>query len=104
MLNAGSNPDASSRRQANETKENTMNAFRTAAPNRSLSVANVVTALVAGWFFLAAGTMVAEAATPRAAAASAEEFTLTPEGRLKLTVVAKRPSVQTASARPAAKA
>lgn len=81
-----------------------MNAYRPATPTRSLSVANVVTAIIAGWFFLAAGTMVAEAATPRAASASAEQFTLTPEGRLKLTVVAKRPAVQTASARPAAKA
>jgi hypothetical protein len=104
MLNAGANPEASSRRQAQPIKENTMYAFRTAAPNRSLSVANVVTALVAGWFFLAAGTMVAEAATPRAESASAGQFSLTPEGRLKLTVVAKRPAVQTASARPAAKA
>ena len=80
-----------------------MNAFTIAAPTRGHAVANAVTVLIAGWFFLAGGTMLSEAASPRAAVL-AGQLAQAPDGRYKLTVSAKRSVDQTASVRAAARA
>lgn len=70
---------------------------------RRLNVPAFVTAAVAAWFVFASGTALADTTRPDAASAQ-NPVTLTPEGRMKLTVVAQRPQasrVQTAGVRGA---
>jgi hypothetical protein len=60
---------------------------------RRISVANVLTAIVAAWFVIGMGSIVAEAAQPAGAApaqAKSGAVSLTSDGRMKLTEVAKR--------------
>lgn len=70
-----------------------MNASQPAA--RSNTVPALVTAAVAAWFVLATGTAFAATTQPNEAAA-ASQVTLTPQGTMKLTVVAARPATQVA--------
>ena len=66
---------------------------------RRISVANVLTAIVAAWFVIGMGSIAAEAAQPASPAqakAQSGAVSLTTDGRMKLTVVAKRePTVRT---------
>lgn len=71
-----------------------MNASQPAA--RRIDVSAIVTAAVAAWFVLATGTAFAEPGQPGAASAMPGQVTLTPEGTMKLTVVAARPATQIA--------
>ena len=66
-----------------------MNASQPAA--RRHTVPALVTAAVAAWFVLATGTALAATGQPAAA-----QVTLTPQGTMKLTVVAARPATQVA--------
>ena len=68
-----------------------MNAMQ---PARRLAVPAIVTVIVAGWFALATGTAFAEGVRPRAVPAAAQDLKLTPQGTMKLTVVAARESAQ----------
>jgi hypothetical protein len=86
MLNAGS------KRRPPMTQEITMNTTRFAA--RRLSVPAVVTAAVAVWFVLASGVALADGVQPGTVAAPPAQVTLTPQGAMKLTVVAVRPAAQ----------
>jgi len=81
------------RRPPGPQKENTMNASQPAA--RSHTASALVTAVAAAWFVLATGTAFA-APTQPAEAAAASPVTLTPQGTMKLTVVAARPATQVA--------
>jgi hypothetical protein len=63
-------------------------------PARRLAVPAIVTAAVAAWFALATGTVFAEAVQPRVAPAAPSQIELTPQGTMKLTVVAARPAAQ----------
>jgi hypothetical protein len=126
MLNAGAKCEASSRRHQDNAEEKTMSAISNPVSARPQVVATAVTALIAGWFFLSAGAIVADAASPRAAsgaqmatrpagalasadaastlagASAADQVAVTPEGRLKLTVVAQRPQAANPTLRTAA--
>jgi hypothetical protein len=126
MLNAGAKSEASSRRHQDNAEEKTMSAISNPVSARPQVVATAVTALVAGWFFLSAGAIVADAASPRAApgaqmatrtagtlasadaastlagAGEGDEGAVSPEGRLKLTVVAQRPHAENPTLRTAA--
>lgn len=103
-----------------------MSAISNPVSARPQVVATAVTALIAGWFFLSAGAIVADATSSRAApgtqiaartadtlasadaastvagASAADQVAVTPEGRLKLTVVAQRPHAENATLRTAA--
>jgi hypothetical protein len=61
-------------------------------PARRLAVSAIVTAAVAAWFALATGTVFAEAIQPRVAPAAPSQIELTPQGTMRLTVVAARPA------------
>jgi hypothetical protein len=63
-------------------------------PARRLAVPAIVTAIVAAWFALATGTVFAEAIQPRVAPAASSQIELTPQGTMKLAVVAARPAAQ----------
>jgi hypothetical protein len=65
-----------------------------AQPARRLAVPAIVTVIVAGWFALATGSAFAEATQPRVAPSAPTELELTPQGTMKLTVVAVRPAAQ----------
>ena len=69
-----------------------MNATKPAA--RRLTVPTLVTAAVAAWFVLATGSAFAETSQPAALAAAPTQITLTPQGTMKLTIVAARPAAQ----------
>jgi hypothetical protein len=66
-------------------------------PARRLAVPAIVTAAVAAWLALATGTVFAEAAVqPRVAPAAPSQIEFTPQGTMKLAVVAVRPASQIA--------
>lgn len=69
-----------------------MYADRFNAPRRP-SVANIITALIAAWFVLGIGSIAAEAAEPvqsPKANRAVPAVTLTADGRMKVTVVARK--------------
>jgi hypothetical protein len=68
--------------------------MNTSQPARRLAVPAIVTAAVAAWFALATGTAFAEGIPPRAAPAAPSQIELTPQGTMKLTVVAARSAPQ----------
>ena len=71
-----------------------MNASQPAA--RRHTVPALVTAAVAAWFVLATGTAFAATSQPAEGAADPAQVTLTPQGTMKLTVVAARAATQVA--------
>ena len=89
-----------------------MSTFKTLGWNSSFAVSTLVTGLVSAWFLAATGAMIADPASERYSQAAnlspvaTSELTMTPEGRMKLTVVAARPKspapvrVHSASVRP----
>lgn len=68
----------------------------TQPPARRLAAPALVTAAVAAWFIFATGAALAETTRPGVAPAAQTQVTLSPEGTMKLTVVASRPAVQIA--------
>ena len=71
-----------------------MNTKQTAASR--LNVPAIVTAVVATWFVLASGMAFAGTAQQAVIAPASNPVTLTPQGTMKLTVVAARPATQIA--------
>lgn len=68
--------------------------MNTVQPARRLAVPAIVTVIVAGWFAVATGSAFAEVSQPRVTPAAPTEIMLTPQGTMKLTVVAVRPAGQ----------